>query len=161
VSTPLDDTREVEELIDILAAYYPGAKKAIHVLLGIQRWAKHLEYPVNSFMDLGKQVQKKPIRIDNNSVELGDITGPIPSYYFPIASYENLIEKVNELYRIKTAQQAPSLPPRSPLPPQPNPPVSAIGSAAMQGKRFSPRPSSSISSAGLSSRTVTHRHPQE
>jgi hypothetical protein len=39
-----------------------------------------------------------------------DITGPIPSYYLPTASYENLIEKVSELYGIKAGQR-PRLPP--------------------------------------------------
>ncbi|HEY7080545.1 MAG TPA: hypothetical protein VH500_12645 [Nitrososphaeraceae archaeon] len=38
------------------------------------------------------------------------ITGPIPSYYFPISTYENLIEKFNELYRSKVAQTVPSAP---------------------------------------------------
>jgi hypothetical protein len=66
---------------------------------------------VNSLIDLAKQEQKKPIRIDEKLVDLMDITGPIPSYYFPVASYENLIEKVNEFYRIKTVRQQPSGPP--------------------------------------------------
>ena len=50
------------------------------------------------------------IQIEESPFHLENITGPIPSYYFPIASYENLIEKVNELYTIRTGQQRPSGP---------------------------------------------------
>ncbi len=105
------DTKEVEELIEILAAYYPGAKQAIHVLLAIQRWAKHSDYPINSLADLEKLEKKRPIEIDGRPIDLASIIGPIPSYYFPVASYENLIEKVNELYAIKAGQRAPARPP--------------------------------------------------
>jgi hypothetical protein len=105
------DKKEVEELIEILAAYYPGAKQAIHVLLDIQRWAKQLDYPINSFADFDKRLQRKPIKIGDRHVDLNDITGPIPSYYFPVASYENLIEKINELYEIK-ARQMPATSPQ-------------------------------------------------
>jgi hypothetical protein len=132
------DKKEVEELIEILAAYYPAAKQAIQVLLSIQRWAKHLEYPINSLTDLDKQVQKRPVKIDDKPIDLTSIIGPIPSYYFPVASYENLIEKVNELYGIKAGQQA-----------APSSPVSAAGAAAMLAKRFPPPPPRPTSAASL------------
>jgi hypothetical protein len=51
----LYDKKEIEELVEILAAYYPAAKKTIQVFSAIQGWAKRLEYPINSFTDLHKQ----------------------------------------------------------------------------------------------------------
>lgn len=103
------DKKEVEDLIEILAAYYPAGKQAVHVLLAIQRWAKHLEYPINSLTDLTKRLHTNPIIVNEKHVNLEDITGPVPSYYFPIASYENLVEKVNELYEIKAGKRAISM----------------------------------------------------
>ena len=48
-----------KEIVEILMDYYPSAKKTIDVLLGIQKWAKKLNYPINSFSDLARQVQKE------------------------------------------------------------------------------------------------------
>jgi hypothetical protein len=129
VSKTSDKEEEVEELIEILAAYYPGAKQAIHLLLAIRRWAKHAEYPVNSLTDLDNQLLKRPIKIDDKPMDFTSIIGPIPSYYFPVASYENLIEKVNELYSIKAGQKAP-----------PVPPITTAGPTSMLGGRPPPPP---------------------
>ncbi len=124
----VSDKKDIEELIDILAAYYPAAKNTIQLLSAVQKWAKELEYPVNSYSDLTKRIQKKQIMIDDKPVGLEDLTGPIPSYYFPIASSENLLEKVQELYQIRSIQAPPhpaipgvsptSMPAQTNLPPQ-------------------------------------------
>jgi hypothetical protein len=108
------DKKDVEELLEILMDYYPSAKKTIDVLLGIQKWAKKLNYPINSFSDLARQVQKNPIMIDDKEVDFANIKGVMPAYYFPIASFENLIEKVHEI--VKLGQQQPALMTRLPIP---------------------------------------------
>jgi hypothetical protein len=108
------DKKEVEELVEILMDYYPSAKKTIDVLLEIHKWAKKLNYPVNSFSDLARQVQKNPITIDDKEVDFANIKAVMPAYYFPIASFENLIEKAHEI--IKLRQQQPALMTRPPIP---------------------------------------------
>ena len=96
-----------KEIVEILMDYYPSAKKTVDVLLGIQKWAKKLNYPINSFSDLARQVKKNSITIDDTEADFANIKGVMPAYYFPIASFENLMEKAYEI--IKLGQQQPAL----------------------------------------------------
>jgi hypothetical protein len=101
------DKKDLEDLVEILMDYYPSAKKTIDVLLEIQQWAKKLNYPINSFSDLARQAQKNPITIEDKEADFANIKGVMPAYYFPIASFENLMEKAYEI--IKLGQKQPAL----------------------------------------------------
>ena len=92
---------------------------------------------------MAKQVQKNPITIDDNEVDFANTTGVMPAYYFPIASFENLIEKVHEI--VKLGQQQPALMTRLPIPgvgpefrpvqPSPPRPFTAEGSQIPPNRR--------------------------
>ena len=102
-----------------------------------------LNYPINSFSDLARQVQKNPSRIGDKEVDFANIKGVMPAYYFPIASFKNRIEKVHEI--VKLGQQQPALMTRLPIPgvgpefmpvqPSPPRPFTAAGSQIPPSQR--------------------------
>ena len=81
--------------------------------------------------------------IDDKEVDFANIKGVMPAYYFPITSFENLIEKVHEI--VKLRQQQPALMTRLPIPgvgpefmpiqPSPPPPFTAAGSQIPPSQR--------------------------
>lgn len=113
------------------------------VLLGIQKWAKKLNYPINSFSDLARQAQKNPITIEDKEADFANIKGVMPAYYFPIASFENLMEKTYEIIKLgqqqSTLMTRPSLPgvrPEfMPVPPSSPRPFTAAGSQIPPSQR--------------------------
>jgi hypothetical protein len=88
-----------EDLVNSMAPD-PRLKKTVEFVLSVRDASMELDYPINSFSDFQNKLLDKSISIEDNILEINgnDMERHIiPSYYFPIVSKENFVEKLVEL----------------------------------------------------------------
>lgn len=67
------------------------------VVKTVNQVSNEIRYPINSFDDLVKKTAGMKLSVGKVGINVSDLRVFVPAYYFPIASKENLSEKLNEI----------------------------------------------------------------
>lgn len=85
-----------------------ASARTMAFLSAVEKTLATLHYPIQSFDELVNETAEKKISVGKIAIEVSTLRGLVPAYYFPIASRENLLEKLNELSRSAGAALAKS-----------------------------------------------------
>jgi hypothetical protein len=88
---------EIKELKKILARN-PAAQNALEAHALLSELGDSLRYPINSSGELMKQLVGKKLDIGDQPINAEQYIKKVPKFYFPIASKEDFIEKMDEIF---------------------------------------------------------------
>jgi hypothetical protein len=99
------DPEEIDRMKAILE-FDPRGKEVIDSAISnfreIEKLARSVRFPINSFAELAEQVGEQGlIRFGGKEMSLSALKREIPSYYFPMTSEDDFFDKASEVLRQK------------------------------------------------------------
>jgi hypothetical protein len=85
-----------------------AAARTMAFLSAVGKTLATLHYPINSFDELVSETTGKKISVGKIAINVSALRSLVPAYYFPIASRDNLVEKLTEISRLAGAALAKS-----------------------------------------------------
>jgi len=104
------EAEDIERLKSMLENQ-PHALSAVSGLMVMQDMANNLQYPINCFGDIQRQLGKEEkITIEGQKFSLNQFKAMVPAYYFPITCEEDFFDKAAELMKVSTEMMPEQIP---------------------------------------------------